>query len=615
MSQIIEELRRDRLALISALREAGAEMIRGGAVRCPFHEDRNPSGSVYRDRRGNWQFRCHTSTCAFLGDVFDVRARHANRPVEEILREVNAASGAAGMNGGGGKRPRRVFKTVDEISRSVASLGYVEDVYEYANPDTGNPEVVQVRWRDEDGKKHFLTHRPVPGGFALGAPPQPWPLFNRAAVRDAETVVVVEGEKKVRMLAALGIVATCSLSGSENADKADWSPLAGKRVYVWPDKDEPDPKRPDRPPAGLVYAAGAVSGCFADPEASPREMYVVNVEALDLPAGGGVDDFIEAEPTTAEDVWTVINETAEPVGPGGELAERITGLINGTWKSIDWPGWPVLSRSAFALFPGTVTVVCGDPAASKSFWLLQACDEWHRSGTRVALCELEDDKAYHLWRLLAIRTGHWDVLDPRWCAANPKLLRELYETHRAEITSFAGSLHAAPTGSLTYPSLLEFIHQRCAAGTEIVVVDPITALYTGEARARDDLHFITNALAIVREFGSRLILVTHPRTAAGRTSTMDDMAGGRAFSRHVQTNLWLHRHDPAKTFTCHTADGATAEYACNRSLKITKARNGPLHLATIGFSLGDDVRFAEHGLVVRKPSANADPGPDEIPSC
>jgi hypothetical protein len=80
------------------------------------------------------------------------------------------------------------------------------------------------------------------------------------------------------------------------------------------------------------------------------------------------------------------------------------------------------------------------------------------------------------------------------------------------------------------------------------------------------------------------------------------MAGGRAFSRHTQSVLWLHRHDPPKPYRCTTPFG-DAYYECNRSVHIAKARNAPGHGWTIGFHLGDDAKFAERGVVVKVESA------------
>ena len=55
-------------------------------------------------------------------------------------------------------------------------------------------------------------------------------------------VLVSEGEKCVDCLTPLGIVATTSAGGSSAPAKTDWTPLAGRRVVIWPDADTPGRK-------------------------------------------------------------------------------------------------------------------------------------------------------------------------------------------------------------------------------------------------------------------------------------------------------------------------------------------------------------------------------------
>ena len=80
--------------------------------------------------------------------------------------------------------------------------------------------------------------------------PKPWPLYrlDELARRRDATVIVCEGEKAADAAQMLvpEYVAITSPSGSKNAGKADWSPLAGRRVLIWPDHDEP----------GTGYATG-----------------------------------------------------------------------------------------------------------------------------------------------------------------------------------------------------------------------------------------------------------------------------------------------------------------------------------------------------------------------
>jgi putative DNA primase/helicase len=79
--------------------------------------------------------------------------------------------------------------------------------------------------------------------------PAPRPLFglDRLAKKPKAPVVVCEGEKAATAAGALlpDHVAVTSPNGSLAAAKADWSPLAGRQVTLWPDADEPGAKYAD----------------------------------------------------------------------------------------------------------------------------------------------------------------------------------------------------------------------------------------------------------------------------------------------------------------------------------------------------------------------------------
>ena len=70
--------------------------------------------------------------------------------------------------------------------------------------------------------------------------PDPRPLYNLPAVMASDRVVLVEGEKCADVLKSVSIVATTAMHGANApVEKTDWSPLAGKYLLIWPDKDIP----------------------------------------------------------------------------------------------------------------------------------------------------------------------------------------------------------------------------------------------------------------------------------------------------------------------------------------------------------------------------------------
>jgi hypothetical protein len=81
------------------------------------------------------------------------------------------------------------------------------------------------------------------------APPAPRPLLNLSQLRShTGTVLVVEGEKAADAAAKLypKAVVTTWPSGCKAIDKADWSPLTGRRIILWPDADAVGQQAMDR---------------------------------------------------------------------------------------------------------------------------------------------------------------------------------------------------------------------------------------------------------------------------------------------------------------------------------------------------------------------------------
>jgi len=85
--------------------------------------------------------------------------------------------------------------------------------------------------------------------WTWAAPPAPRPLLNLDKLRsNPGTILIVEGEKTADAAARLypRAVVTTWPSGCKAIDKADWSPLVGRRVILWPDADQPGQQAMDR---------------------------------------------------------------------------------------------------------------------------------------------------------------------------------------------------------------------------------------------------------------------------------------------------------------------------------------------------------------------------------
>ena len=69
--------------------------------------------------------------------------------------------------------------------------------------------------------------------------PEIRPLYRIPEMLDANTIILVEGEKCADALYKAGLTATTAMNGAKAPlHKTDWSPLEGKSVIVWPDNDD-----------------------------------------------------------------------------------------------------------------------------------------------------------------------------------------------------------------------------------------------------------------------------------------------------------------------------------------------------------------------------------------
>lgn len=110
-----------------------------------------------------------------------------------------------------------------------------------------------------------LVYAEQPGGerawrWMTWARPHPLYGLDRLAERPEAPVVVAEGERTADAVERLwpDVVAVTSPGGAQAAAYADWAPLAGRHVVVWPDADAPGADY-GAGVARLARAAGAAS--------------------------------------------------------------------------------------------------------------------------------------------------------------------------------------------------------------------------------------------------------------------------------------------------------------------------------------------------------------------
>lgn len=172
-----------------------------------------------------------------------------------------------------------------------------------------------LRFDGRDGKQFrpLALYAPAAGGASVWrweAWPTPRPLYglDRLASRPSAPVLVCEGEKSADAAGRLAPDFACiaSPNGSKSAAKADWRPLRGRHIVIWPDADAP----------GIEYAEKVSLLC--------AEAGAASIVTLSPP--GGMKEGWDAADAEC-DGWTgaraqALIASAKPVGAASSRTEK-----------------------------------------------------------------------------------------------------------------------------------------------------------------------------------------------------------------------------------------------------------------------------------------------------
>jgi len=243
----------------------------GWKARCPVHDDSTPSLSISEGQDGRILLHCH-----------------AGCETSHVLRAVGL---------------------------SFADLG------------PGPHIVATYDYRDATGELRYQVVRYEPKGFRQRCPKfgggWQWSvkdvqrvlyrLPELLAAKPSMTVFVVEGEKDADRLAKLGLVATTSVGGAGKWHAEYNQYLAGRKVVVLPDNDEPGRDHAQRVAASLRGVAASVK-----------------VLALPgLPPKGDVSDWLD-KGGTPKNLMTLAAKAPEHAG--GTYRECKGEGIPGTYR-------------------------------------------------------------------------------------------------------------------------------------------------------------------------------------------------------------------------------------------------------------------------------------------
>jgi hypothetical protein len=266
----------------------------GWQARCPAHEDDRPSLSIGEGEDGKVLLHCHAG-CDFAAIVAKLGLEQA---------DLFDSDSSAPPRTGKAKKKRRLFATANEAvawwDRVMGEkCGRRTGRWVYHDPK-GKPVGLTLRWDPPGAPKEVRPVSRHADGWHVEAMSTPRPLYRLPELAAAECVTMFEGERKADTARKLGYTATTSAGGAKAWGKTDWSPLAGKTVWIFPDNDD----------AGRTYADGVASTLRKLKPAAVVRFIVLP----DLPESGDIVDYVAAQRAAGLDdaaICTAIDQLAK----------------------------------------------------------------------------------------------------------------------------------------------------------------------------------------------------------------------------------------------------------------------------------------------------------------
>ncbi|MDI9330154.1 MAG: phage/plasmid primase, P4 family [Alphaproteobacteria bacterium] len=268
------------------------------------------------------------------GDIFDLIAAHGGVDVHaDFPRVLDAAADLVGRAPPTPTRKSRKEAPVDDLGPATAKWDYLDAA--------GSLIAVVYRYDPQGRKKEF---RPWDAKRRKMAPPDPRPLYNQPGLVGTSQVVLVEGEKCAQALIDAGIVATTAMHGANApVEKTDWTPLAGKAVLIWPDRDKPGWEYAAQAAQAILSAGARTCHILYPPEEAAEGWDAADaiVEGFDVGAFLAHGPRLQMHDVTADD--EPVASTDESVwGTEDALALAFTRRFHRDWRYVaTWGRWLV----------------------------------------------------------------------------------------------------------------------------------------------------------------------------------------------------------------------------------------------------------------------------------
>lgn len=322
------------------------------------------------------------------------------------------------------------------------------------------------------------------------------PLLYLAEILEAKAsrpVVIVEGEKTADAVREAGWSATTNMGGAQAVGLTDWSPLTGRHVIIWRDKDKAGRQHEARL-VGVLRAAGVASCRVVKPP-------------LDKPTKwDAADASVEERRDLLEAALA-----SDPVVLAQADYQPADGISSIDWQNLDGKTPPEREFIISDWLPvGCATSLYGTGGIGKSFLaqLLGACVVGGKAflglptlhcPVLALFCEDDDDE---LWRRQA-------------------RINRMAGLHMIDLTAFAVQGRLGLSNLLmTFPKgkppefqpLLNWIEDKaCEVNARLLILDNVAQMYGGEENSRAEVTaFINAANGMARRLNAAVLLLGHP---------------------------------------------------------------------------------------------------------
>ena len=371
--------------------------------------------------------------------------------------------------------------------------------------------------------------------------PDPRPLYNQPAMKTAETILLVEGEKCADALLSKGYIATTAMFGSNAPiDKTDWSPLLGKKVIVWPDNDK----------AGQRYADAIIEKLTTLQINQIRRVSIPNGKPVKWDSADAVDENVDIDGLINNSV--MIKASNDFVGV--QLSEWLAiDRFIGEPKQRSW-----LIEGVFPMAQAALLAASG--GVGKSFLLLQLAREiasfdgfsavapslfggaLKASGSAVYITAEDDTIEIHS-RLMSLGSV------PRRLYVVP-----LPDAGGAKPLFATDPMTKAPSVTLVWQSLVNQLKK--IKGLKLVVLDPLQPLCSLDLNVPENAQFVCSQLSsLAAETGASVIISHHfaKREAATPEQAREAIRGTGGLVDGVRAvyALWHPKPDQAQSI-CKT---------------------------------------------------------------